>query len=134
MQLTPHQQRVLTTLRHASEPLSAYALLDRLRDEGFKAPMQVYRALERLAEQGLVHRLETLNAYVSCAHAAGCRHGFTAFAICDDCGHVDEFTDKDLSHCLTRWMKNNAFSLRSSTIEFYGKCTNCGGPGPAGRN
>ncbi|MFV0600614.1 MAG: transcriptional repressor [Brachymonas sp.] len=128
MQLTANQQLVLTTLQQADGPLGAYALLDRLREAGFSAPVQVYRALERLAEQGLVHRLESLNAYVSCTHSEGCRHGLMAFAICDECGHVDEFTDDGLGRCLGRWMKNNAFSLSSSTIELHGKCTACAEP------
>ena len=128
MQLTADQQRVLATLQEASSPLSAYALLDRLREAGFSAPVQVYRALERLAEQGLVHRLESLNAYVSCSRSGGCRHGLKAFAICDNCGHVDEFTDNRLGRYLGRRMKDNAFSLRSSTIELHGKCEACVGP------
>lgn len=128
VQLTANQQRVLTTLQQATSPLSAYALLDQLREQGLSAPTQVYRALERLAEHGLVHRLETLNAYVSCAHSGGCRHGLKAFAICDNCGHVDEFTDNDLGRCLGRWMKNNAFSLHNSTIELRGRCATCMGP------
>lgn len=128
MSLTTNQQRVLDTLQQTKNPLSAYALLDRLRGAGFSAPVQVYRALERLAEQGLVHRLESLNAYVPCTHSDGCRRGLMAFAICDECGHVDEFTDDGLGRCLGRWMKNNAFSLRSSTIELHGKCAACAGP------
>jgi Fur family zinc uptake transcriptional regulator len=87
--------------------------------------VQVYRALERLAEQGLVHRLESLNAYVSCCHSGGCRHGLKAFAICDNCGHVDEFADNSLERYLGCWMKDNAFSLRSSTIELHGNCAAC---------
>ncbi|RMX08234.1 transcriptional repressor [Corticibacter populi] len=125
MQLTANQQRVLDTLERAGGPLSAYALLDRLREQGFSAPTQVYRALERLAGQGLVHRLETLNAYVTCTHPNECRHGMTAFAICDNCGHIDEFVDIDLGRCLGHWMKNNAFSMRDSTIELRGRCANC---------
>lgn len=125
MQLTNHQQRVLTTLQQAREPLSAYALLDRLREQGISAPTQVYRALERLEKDGLVHRLQTLNAYVSCTHSTGCRCDARAFAICENCGHVDEFTDNDLTHWLSRWIKSNAFSLRSSTIELRGQCATC---------
>ncbi|AGR69052.1 Fur family transcriptional regulator [Burkholderia pseudomallei] len=127
MQLTANQQRVLETLQQANGPLSAYALLDRLRDRGFSAPTQVYRALERLAEHDLVHRLETLNAYVSCTHPGRCQHDFRAFAICDVCGHVDEFANTDLRRCLGRWIKESAFSLRSSTIELHGECATCSG-------
>lgn len=110
MQLTEKQQHVLATLKQAGSPLSAYALLDRLREKGFSAPVQVYRALERLVGHGLVHRLESLNAYVTCAHRSGCQQSFKAFAICDSCGCVDEFNDNDLRLCLGRWMMNNAFS------------------------
>ncbi|MFT3802800.1 MAG: Fur family transcriptional regulator [Burkholderiaceae bacterium] len=127
MPLTANQQRVLAALQQAGSPLSAYALLDRLREQGFSAPMQVYRALERLAEQGLVHRLESLNAYMPSTHSSDCRRDLKAFAICDDCGQVDEFTDSDLGRCLGRWVKNNAFSLRRSTIELHGKCAACAG-------
>ncbi|MDL5035752.1 Fur family transcriptional regulator [Comamonas sp. Y6] len=127
MQLTINQQRVLTALRQTSEPLSAYALLDRLREQGFSAPMQVYRALERLANDGLVHRLATLNAYVPCNHTVDCQHGLRAFAICDQCGHVDEFSERGLGRCINRWTKNKAFSLLSSTIELHGKCADCAG-------
>lgn len=125
LQLTTKQQRVLTTLKQSNGPLSAYTLLDRLRDQGFSAPTQVYRALERLAEHGLVHRLETLNAYVSCHESAGCQDSLKAFAICDYCGRVDEFINGDLGQCLGRWMKGRAFSLSSSTIELHGRCAEC---------
>lgn len=125
MELTANQQRVLSTLKQAQAPLSAYNLLNQLRGQGFSAPTQVYRALERLIQDGLVHRLESLNAYVSCAHASGCQQGPTAFAICDKCGHVDEFVDRPLGRSLGAWVKQSAFSLRESTIELRGLCGNC---------
>lgn len=134
MQLTTNQQRVLTTLQEAGRPLSAYAVLDRLRVVGFTAPTQVYRALERLTEHGLVHRLASLNAYVSCAHNSRCMHGFTAFAICDNCGHIDEFVDSDLSGSLGRWAKKNGFSPSTSAIEIRGKCGVCTGLAKASQN
>lgn len=125
MDLTVNQQQVLTALQQAKAPLSAYALLDQLRMNGFSAPTQVYRALERLVDGGMVHRLESLNAYVSCTCVSDCERGPTAFAICDNCGHVEEFVDDSLGRCLDRWMKGSAFSLRSSTIELRGKCSVC---------
>lgn len=71
MPLTANQEAVYAALRRAQSPLSAYALLARLREQGFNAPTQVYRALDRLLEQGIVHRLESMNAYVSCRHSDG---------------------------------------------------------------
>ena len=125
MQLTSHQQRVLDALRRAQGPLSAYTLLDLVRGEGFSAPTQVYRALDRLIQHGLVHRLETLNAYVSCSHVHGA--GVTAFAICDNCGHIDELADRILDKSLRQLANRCAFSLKSSTIEIHGRCAACTG-------
>jgi Fe2+ or Zn2+ uptake regulation protein len=48
--------------------MSAYDILDRLRGSGLRSPLQIYRALGPLTEQGLVHRLESLSAFVACAH------------------------------------------------------------------
>ncbi|MQT89036.1 Fur family transcriptional regulator [Pseudomonas helleri] len=125
MQLTANQQLVLSALQRADGPLSAYALLEQLRAVGLKAPAQVYRALERLAQHGLVHRLETLNAYVTCKHPHNCKHSFKAFAICENCGHIDEFVDNDLGQRLGRWAENNAFSMGDHAIELRGTCASC---------
>ena len=50
--LTKNQLRVLEKLEAAGGPLSAYTLLDQLRDHGFRAPLQVYRALDILVKGG----------------------------------------------------------------------------------
>src|SRR5262245_38732694 len=55
--LTKNQICVLEKLERASGPLSAYTLLDQLREQGFRAPLQVYRALDTLVKGGFVHRL-----------------------------------------------------------------------------
>lgn len=125
MKLTINQQRVLMTLRQSDSPLSAYVLLDKLREHGLTAPTQVYRALKRLETYGLVHRLESINAYVACSPSRACHKGMKAFAICDECGHVDELIDEALCRSVERWTKAHAFVLRSSTIELRGKCANC---------
>ena len=65
--LTRNQLCVLERLEASSGPLSAYTLLDQLRENGFRAPLQVYRALDTLIKGGFVHRLESLNAFVACA-------------------------------------------------------------------
>ena len=44
--LTKNQSLVMNALSNAHQPLSAYMILDKLRDDGFRAPLQVYRALE----------------------------------------------------------------------------------------
>ncbi len=126
-QLTKNQGLVFDVLRRSEQPVSAYTILDKLRDHGFRAPLQVYRALDKLLEFGLVHRLESLNAFVACAHPAEscCRHGMVAFTICNSCGHVDEFHDHEVDHRLEAFTKARRFKPEKTTIEIRGLCAAC---------
>lgn len=124
--LTRNQTLVLDTLARADAPLSAYTILDRLREDGFRAPLQVYRALDKLTGMGLVHRLESLNAFVACAqpHCHG-GTGMIAFAICEQCGQVDEFSDEMVVERLSGWAGRHGFRPRKTTIEIRGTCARC---------
>jgi Fur family zinc uptake transcriptional regulator len=124
--LTRNQALVMTALTGAPAPLSAYDILDRLRDDGLRAPLQVYRALDKLVEMGLAHRLESLNAFVACAHAHGDHEGLAAFAICESCGRVDEFADEVVRERLKDWAEATGFIPTRTTIELRGLCARCG--------
>lgn len=122
--LTRNQTLVLDALEGADGPLSAYAILDQLRGEGLRAPLQIYRALEKLVEQGQAHRLESLNAWVACSH----RHrpgGIAVFAICGDCGDVAEFQDEKVKDLLDSRATELSFRMDHTTIELHGKCSVC---------
>ncbi|OCI95849.1 Fur family transcriptional regulator [Rhizobium sp. AC27/96] len=125
--LTKNQSLVFDILTRAEAPLSAYTILDKLRDQGFRAPLQVYRALDKLLEYGVVHRLESINSFVACAHPhEDCHsHGLVAFAICESCGQVMEFHDHEVDHRLMDWLKSQKFKAEKSTIEIRGHCANC---------
>lgn len=126
--LTRNQSLVLDVLRQAQAPRSAYDILDGLRSEGLRAPLQIYRALDKLLEKGLVHRLESLNAFVACTDPhdhEGHAHGITAFAICEDCGSVTEFHDDAIDGRLTAWQKSEHFKPEKTTIEIRGHCRDC---------
>ncbi|MEC9264501.1 MAG: Fur family transcriptional regulator [Pseudomonadota bacterium] len=123
--LTKNQSLVMGALTRSDGPLSAYTILDRLRDQGFRAPLQVYRALDKLVELGLVHRLESLNAFVACRHP-GCDGLETiAFMICERCGQVAEIGDDSLTRQLDGLSKDAKFLLRKTTIELRGVCIEC---------
>lgn len=123
--LTKNQSLVFAALNKAEGPLSAYTILDELRDAGFRAPLQVYRALDKLVELGLVHRLESLNAFVACQHP-GCEgHESSAFLICNDCGNVIEFSDNSLTQRLEKRAASESFNLQKTTVELRGSCGNC---------
>ena len=124
--LTKNQSLVLKALDKAEAPLSAYTILDQLRDRGFRAPLQVYRALDKLVEFGMVHRLESLNAFVACRHSNCEAHEAVAFAICEICGQVTEISDPALDAQLKALAAETGFALTKSTVELRGRCARCG--------
>ncbi len=123
--LTKNQELVLTTLDDAKTSLSAYTILDNLRAEGFRAPLQVYRALEKLIEVGLVHRLESLNSFVACQHSNCDQHKAIAFAICNSCERVEELNNSKLSTLVQTISSDRHFQLENSIVELRGKCADC---------
>ena len=122
--LTKNQALVLNVLSNASQPLGAYAILDKLRSHGFKAPLTVYRALEQLAGQGLVHKIESLNSWTTCCgeHQANP----PVFEICKDCGNVTEQFDRELVKSLNSMSERSGFIPDRSIIEIHGRCDDCG--------
>lgn len=123
--LTRNQTLVLDRLEKAEGPLSAYALLDQLRSEGFRAPLQVYRALDALMRTGRVHRLESLNSFVACHGHHDHAHGMTGFAICETCGQVEEFSDEVVTDRLESWVGKSGFKAANAVIELRGLCAEC---------
>src|SRR3982074_3551199 len=87
---TPIRRQVLQALLSSHRPLGAYEVIDELaKSMPRPAPITVYRALDFLMENGLVHRIESRNAYLACAHDhdAAARVGML---VCEGCGSVGE--------------------------------------------
>jgi Fur family zinc uptake transcriptional regulator len=123
--LKKNQKLVYDALHAARSPLSAYAILDLLREHGFRAPLQVYRALEKLMEFGLVHKLESLNAFVACSHDECEASEPAAFMICEECESVSELGDSKLTTHLSKLANTQNFALKHTTVELHGRCKNC---------
>jgi Fur family zinc uptake transcriptional regulator len=124
-ELNDTQKRVHRILSSAEGPLSAYEVLDQMRGKGAVTPPTVYRSLDKLIEKGLAHRLESLNAYVACKHPH--HHDMAAFAICENCGSVTEFTDAHINERLAYWSDTHAFCPKKVTVEIRGLCEACSG-------
>ena len=118
------QSQVFDVLNGADSPLSAYDVLGELRAVNPKiAPTTVYRALSALSEKGLVHRLESLNAYMACQHED---HQHEAvLAICDDCGTVEENVAPELLESLTHLTGKSGFAPSRHVVEIHGTCADC---------
>lgn len=122
--LTRIRRRVLELVWGSHEPVKAYDLLELLHEEGRRAaPPTVYRALDFLQEQGLVHKIESLNAYVGCG-APG-HEGEGQLLICRRCGQVAELDDQDINELITRKAARLGFEITRQTIEVEGLCGGC---------
>ena len=122
-ELTRNQSLVLESLTAAGAPLSAYAILDTLRPEGLKAPLQVYRALDKLMAVGLVHRLESLNAFIACT--CGSHDRMTVFMICRNCGVVSERDAPRLGTGISDLAERDGFAVEGVVLEIKGLCRAC---------
>mgnify|MGYP002845509098 FL=1 len=123
--LTKNQSMVMAALLKANGPLSAYTILDQLRSKGLRAPLQVYRALDKLVEFGMVHRLESMNAFVACRHPDGDSESVVAFTICESCGEVTEISNDGFDSQLHKLAGGAGFNVKKSTVELFGQCEAC---------
>src|SRR5580693_3177144 len=88
--LTTLRRQVLEVLAASHKPIGAYEIIDRIaRKKTRPAPITIYRALDFLMKQGLVHRIESRNAYLACTHNHD-SNALVAFLMCESCGAAGE--------------------------------------------
>lgn len=124
LRLTPLRLRVLELVAAAEKPVKAYDLLDRLKDgPGMAAPPTVYRALDFLLENGFIHKLESINSFVSCHHPGEAHQ--VPFLICDRCSNAIEICDERVSALLNEQARDRGFKPAGQTLEVHGVCADC---------
>lgn len=124
VRLTHLRRRVLELVWQSHRPIGAYDILERLAAErGPVGPPTVYRALDFLAEQGLVHRLDSLNAFIGCSAPAEGHRAY--FLICRGCRTVIELDDAQVALALSGAAARAGFSIESETVELAGACARC---------
>lgn len=122
--LTPIRRKVLELLLASGRATKAYSLLDEMRAiHPGSAPPTVYRALDFLLSAGLVHRIESINAFTVCHDLTQCRHG--VLVVCQQCGNVTELHQPTLRAALVAQIEEAGYRLASDDIELKGVCANC---------
>jgi Fur family zinc uptake transcriptional regulator len=122
--LTPIRRRVLEIVWQGHGPVGAYDILEKLSAERRRAaPPTVYRALEFLSEQGLVHRIESSNAFIGCAQPGEAHRAH--FLLCAECGEGAEVDDLELREALARVARRAGFAVARETVELEGLCSKC---------
>jgi Fur family zinc uptake transcriptional regulator len=122
--LTDIRREVLALVWERHAPIGAYDILAALSaTRGRVAPPTVYRALEFLLTQGLIHRIESLNAYVGCPVPTEEHSG--QFLICTDCGGAAELSDPRIDAAISAALQNLGFEAERSVVEIKGRCPRC---------
>jgi Fur family transcriptional regulator, zinc uptake regulator len=127
LKLTPLRRQVFEEIAGSHDAVGAYDVLDRLaRKTGERmAPVSVYRAIDALLEAGVVHRLESRNAFFAChTPHAGKRH---IALICDGCGVVKEVDGTEVFASIDAASAANKFIARATVVEVAGQCRPCAG-------
>lgn len=128
LRLTALRRQVLELIWAQHQPAKAYDLLARLAEIQARptAPPTVYRALEFLLEAGLVHRIESANAYVGCRDPEH-RHS-AQFLICRACGQVGELEESGIGKDIDEQAAGHGFRVERYQLEVVGLCPHCAGP------
>ena len=130
LKLTQLRQRVLAEIAASHEALGAYEILERLAGKGHRlAPISVYRALDALLATGVIHRLESRNAFFAChvQHSADPARN-KLFLVCESCGRVAEVGSEGLFGEISSAVESASFLPRRTVAEVSGLCTHCRTP------
>lgn len=124
VRLTAQRARVLELVWSSHKPRGAYAILEDLSADGKRvAPLTVYRALDFLLEQGLIHRIESQNAFVGCPDPGTAHTG--QFLVCSCCGNATELTDRRIAATIAESAAAQGFTVQRQTVEVTGICPDC---------
>ncbi len=132
--LTDTRRDVLTLLLGHEGSLKAYEILSALqKTKPNAAPPTVYRALDFLVGVGLVHRLDSLNAFVACPVFAEPHHACHPHAshphglllVCERCHGVTELPPPDWIAQLQADAVGVGFQVTAHELEIKGLCRAC---------
>ena len=124
LRLTAQRLRVLEIIWESHKPVGAYEVLATLQEGGHRAaPPTVYRAIDFLIEAGLVHRIDSLNAFVGCPEPGRAHHG--QFLICSACRVVTELQDPAISAVIRDSAAVQGFDAGRQMLEVEGICNAC---------
>ncbi len=121
---TKPRKLVFEVLEGIGRPLSPYDIQDILRARGKHLNhVTIYRTLDLLCSLNLAHKVLSSGRFVKCSLAAieGCHR----FMICQQCGAIREFADKQLCQEENDFARNLGFHTEHHFSEFSGLCSQC---------
>ena len=128
LKLTRLRRKILEEIAASHHAVGAYDILDSLARKGDRlAPISVYRAIDSLLAAGVVHRLESRNAFFAChgSHSEASRQVILA---CETCGLVAEVDGEAIFKTLAGAAETAQFKPRRQVVEITGLCRHCQQP------
>ena len=123
--LTDQRREVLNCVAESHSAVGAYDIIERRAGHGPRpAPITVYRALDFLEAHGLVHKIESRNAFVACTHPHEGEPA--AILVCEKCGLVAELDAPEMFEALQSAATAQGFAVHRSVVELTGRCASCG--------
>jgi len=121
---TSQRKLVLEVLEAIEKPLSPYDIQEILRARGKHLNhVTIYRILDLLCSLNLAHKVLSSGGFVKCSLDAieGCHR----FMVCQYCGAIREFADKELCQQENEFARNFGFHTEHHLSEFSGLCSRC---------
>jgi Fur family zinc uptake transcriptional regulator len=125
VRLTPLREAVLRTLLSSHRALGAYDIIDKLHESGRRlAPISVYPVIEVLLDAGLVHRLESRNAFFACLTEHDDTNSLQLL-VCEDCTRDAEAEAPEAWTAINSLTQTNIYQVKDTVLEIRGVCADC---------
>ncbi len=122
--LTGQRRDVLASVGQSHAAVGAYDIIERMAEKGPRpAPITIYRALDFLMAHGLIHKVESRNAFVACSHAHDGEPA--ALMVCTFCGTVAELDVPEAFAAMAGAATASGFRPEHTVIEMTGQCRSC---------
>lgn len=125
VRLTPLRESVLRVLLSSHKALGAYDIIEALKADGREvAPISTYRVIDVLVEAGLVHRLESKNAFFACLSHHDDERSLLVL-ICEGCARVAEAEAEEAWKAIAELTRTSGFRVSNTVLEVLGYCAEC---------
>ncbi len=127
LRFTKLRQQVFEEIAATHASIGAYEILARLADKGTRvAPISIYRAIDALIDAGVIHRLESKNAFFACRRTDHTIKGRRPlFLSCEKCGAVGEVDGQHIFDQIGEAARAAKFTPRVKFVEVSGLCPRC---------
>lgn len=125
IRLTALREAVLRVLTASHRALGAYDIIEQMNAQGRRlAPISVYRIIDVLLEAGLVHRVESRNAFFACLSQHKPDESMIVL-LCDTCQRVAEAEAPAALGAITSLTHDSGFLVSATVLEVQGQCSDC---------